>query len=117
MVDNEKSVFHQSQKAVFRYYTEFVYPFFLKEGLVPEGPDSIPRISSEQEILPLVKFSSVDVHEQQKDGTVPLGLRFYCNWDDEHGLGLRVIKDRVVAVGTDDVALSPDDFGWEGFSK
>ena len=38
---------------------------------------------------------------------MPIGLRFDCDWDDEHGLGVRIVGREVEAVGTDYVALSP----------
>lgn len=103
LINNEKDIFKQSKEEIFKYYTQNIYPLYVKEGLV-DGPSSLPEINSIDEILPLVSLSEVYVHSQQNDGTVPIGLRFHCLWGDD-GLGLKIINNNVVAIGNDYVAL------------
>ncbi len=80
----------------------------------PYDPNTNNQLT-ETEMLDLVQFSSIFVLEKQADGTVPIGLRFFCNWSDE-GLGLKLVNNEVVAVGNDYVALGVED-GWEGLKQ
>jgi hypothetical protein len=62
------------------------------EGLVPE----INSISDFKNVLGL---SIIHVMDSDKDGIAYLGYEFGCDWDDEHGLGVMMHKERVIGIG------------------
>lgn len=108
-LDHEEAVFEIATRAVFRYYSEAVYPVLedvLEAAWLP------PKAKTAEDVVPLIQLASMLVHEPREDGSVPIGLSLYCDWDPEHGLGVRVVGCRVEAVGTDYVALSPDLQEW-----
>ncbi len=113
IVQYEKDIFEKCKEAMFLYYKKDIYPFFVSKGL--SDVLGLHPVSSQDEMLDLVQFSSIFVLEKQADGTVPIGLRFFCNWSDE-GLGLKLVNNEVVAVGNDYVALGVED-GWEGLKQ
>lgn len=116
LVRNEKVLFEKVKEAVFRYYTQVVYPILEESDLVcQETKEVFPKIKDVEQIVPLVGFGSFLVHEPREDGTVPVGLRLDCDWDVEHGLGVRVVGLEIEAIGMDQVALFPDHIEWPGF--
>jgi hypothetical protein len=99
---DEEALYEQAKLAIFRYYTEEIYPMASEIG---RYDDLWPPCETVEEVMRLVKLSSLMVHEPREDGAVAIGLRFHCSWDEEHGLGLRAVGSTIEAVGTDFVAL------------
>jgi hypothetical protein len=113
-LDDEEALYEQAKIAILRYYTERVYPFVSKFGPY----DALwPACRTVEDAMRLVKLSSLMVHEPREDGAVPIGLRFYCSWDEEHGMGLRAVGSTIEAVGTDFVALDSRQDEWPEFRK
>jgi hypothetical protein len=112
-VGDEERLHDQAMLAVFRYYTECIYPLCTTEiGVYDE---LWPFCQTVEDVARLVKFSSLMVHEPREDGAVAIGLRFHCSWDVEHALGLRAVGSAIEAIGTDFVALDSRSNEWPGF--
>jgi hypothetical protein len=118
LVKNEKTVFREASKRILQYYGKGVRPSF---GAVVDAfpwckkaSSLFPPMTTVGQINRKIKLSGIVVHEPRKDGTVPIGLRFHCQWDEEHGLGVRVVGQEIEAVGMDEVALCADVPGWQG---
>ncbi len=116
-VNNEEALFNRATRAIFRYYSQAVYPVLENAlGAAWEGEQAAegwpPKVRAVEDIVPLIQLHSILIHEAREDGSVPIGLRLDCDWDVEHGLGVRVVAREVEAVGTDYVALSPDLQEW-----
>lgn len=112
LLDDEEQLYEQAKVAIFRYYTECIYPLSSQLG---RHDDLWPPCRTAEDVARLVKLSGLMVHEPREDGAVPIGLRFHCSWDEEHGLGLRAAGPTIEAVGTDFTALSPQGDEWPGF--
>jgi hypothetical protein len=71
----------------------------------------MPDVQSVEELSRLIDLRHVHVHPWSKDGIGYVGLQFGCTWDQEHGFGVLMHRDRVVSVGGADVsfAWSPDE--------
>ena len=39
------------------------------------------------------------------DGIAYYGVQFICTWDQEHNLGVMLHKNRIVEIGTEDMAF------------
>ena len=114
-IADERQLYEQARLAVFRYFTEYIYPMSSRLG---RYDDLWPSCRTVDEVMPLIELASLMVHEPRDDGEVPIGLRFHCSWDVEHGLGLRAVGPSIEAVGADFVALSPRGGGeWPGFRR
>jgi hypothetical protein len=68
-----------------------------------ELPD-LPSASTLDELRPMIAFYSLYVHES-RDGLADLGFGFSCQWDIEHGAGVRWLDDRVVCIGNSEIAF------------
>src|SRR6185312_727209 len=89
---DEEALYEQARLAVFRYYTVEIYPMASKIG---RCDDLWPPCETVEDVMRLVKFSSLMVHEPREDGAVAIGLRFHCSWDEEHALGLRAVGSTI----------------------
>jgi hypothetical protein len=114
LVHHERIILEKVKKAVFQYYTECIYPLLKSVGLYhwEESEELFSQISRVNQIVPMIELVSVIVHEQRQDGIVPVGLCFGCDWDPEHGLGVRMAGQDVEAVGADEAAMFPDTQDW-----
>ena len=50
-------------------------------------------------------LSNVHVLRVARDGIAYVGFEFGCAWEEEHGLGVMMHRDRVVAAGGADVSF------------
>ena len=91
------------------YYNE-MRPRYLS-FLGSKADSLMPAIQSAEELSRLIDLRHIHVHPWIKDGVGYVGLQFGCTWDQEHGFGVLMHRDRVVSVGSADVsfAWSPDE--------
>jgi hypothetical protein len=94
------------REAIYDFYRQS-YPAY-KQGLALGGrlfggsekiADVLPEISTGRELDALVQFSTIYIHPPIQ-GSSAIGIDFIVPWDEEHGIGLRLIDGKVVAVGT-----------------
>ena len=84
----------------------------LKEqyGLDPDDPEMLewfPEVREPADFARVFGVGNLFVLEEHHDGLAYLGLECGCTWDDEHGLGFVLHRDRVIEVGQADTAFSP----------
>jgi hypothetical protein len=94
---------------------EIEYPK-LKEvyGYSVDDDDSrerFPKIGFLDEFRKVFGVGSMFVLTSQKEGFAYIGLECGCAWDEEHGLGFLLHKDRLVKIGSADQALN----SWDAF--
>lgn len=68
-----------------------------------EGENVPFGFSREPELLHTIELSSIHVSRHSKTG---FGLSFKCAWDEEHGLGVRIIDQDVVLVDHSEIAYN-----------
>jgi len=61
--------------------------------------DLIPDIDNIEDFKNLIGLSNLHIMTSDKDGFAYIGFELGCDWDDEHGVGIMMHKDRVVAIG------------------
>lgn len=88
--------------AVFAYYSR-MRPQYAKAG--PEWIVNMPPIQRTEELIKMIRLSAVTVTWPYNGEPVQIGVRFGCNWDREHGLGVVFEGDRIVDVGGADCAI------------
>lgn len=86
------------------YYDE-MRPRYL-EFLGDEAERLMPPVSDSQQLRPLIEFGHVHVHPWAKSGVGYVGLQFGCTWDQEHGLGVLLHRNRVVDIGGAEVSFA-----------
>jgi hypothetical protein len=98
MRDNEIAVQNQVLKAIFDVYPKWRedYRDFLGEDLDRQ----MPVLNTPADLKRLIGLSTVHILDDEKDGLAYVGFEFGCTWEEEHGLGVMTIGDRVVEVGS-----------------
>ncbi len=83
----------------------------LKEmyGLDPDDPEMLewfPEVREPKDFARVFGVGNLFVLDERYEGVAYLGLECGCTWDDEHGLGIVLHRDRVIEVGQADIAFS-----------
>lgn len=68
--------------------------------------DMVPEIKSISDFKNVLGLSIIHVMDSDKDGFAYLGYELGCDWDDEHGIGIMMHKDRVVEIGQADTSFN-----------
>lgn len=81
------------------------------ESLIGEDPDEVtPAIEEPGELASLCGLVAVHVGGLSINGEPRFGIELGCNWEVEHGAGVRFLGSKVVAVGQAPTAFSfPDE--------
>ncbi|MDX1907907.1 MAG: hypothetical protein SF053_12810 [Bacteroidia bacterium] len=75
-------------------------------GLLHEMPglediyeDLLPEVHKIEDFQDVIGLANIHLMESDKEGFAYVGFELGCNWDEDHGVGVMMHKDRVVAVG------------------
>ncbi len=81
-------------------------------GLLKELPnlreiyeDLIPNIDNVNQFMNVLGLANLHVMSSDKENFAYIGFELGCDWDDEHGLGVMMHKNRVVAIGQADTSF------------
>jgi hypothetical protein len=85
----------------------------LLRGLLADFPNMkeiyeeyMPDISDIEQYKDIIGLSTIHVMNSEKDEFAYLGFEIGCTWDEEHGVGVMMYKDRVVSVGQADESFN-----------
>ena len=93
-VSNESTMFETVKQAVFHHYRQEQFPI-LREVIDEE---QLPCITTAGDVVPLMQLMEIHVHEPAKDGRVPIGLGFECEWT-ANGLGICFLGSNIEEIG------------------
>ena len=94
--DNEARIAGVAFEAIVDYF----YSLPEKYGFdASEAAKHLPQVRSPDDFKRLMGLGIVHVLPVWKDDFAYIGFEFGCSWDNEHGLGVMMHKDRVVMVG------------------
>lgn len=65
-----------------------------------------PAISKKDDLRSIIQLETIHIHQIESFGAFYVGYELYCPWDEEHGLGILIHKDRVIEIGDSDSANS-----------
>lgn len=68
--------------------------------------DLVLEMNSITDFKPVVGLSIVHVMDSDKDGFAYIGYELGCDWDEEHGIGVMMHKDRVVEIGQAEISFN-----------
>lgn len=70
------------------------------ECLIDEDPDDVvPEITGPQDLRALCGIVAVHIKNPDESGNHRFGIEFGCNWEDEHGAGVRFENLQVIEDG------------------
>ena len=79
--------------------------------LIDEDPEEVvPEIKEPEELAALCGLVALHVGGMSDNGKPRFGIELSCNWEEEHGAGVRFVGQRVVEDGHASNAFTfPDD--------
>ena len=83
------------------------YPIWQEEYSYEEEEKSLlmPDITDMEDLKSLLKPRRIYILDTKLDNLPYLGIEFQCSWNEEHGVGVMLYKDRVIKVGGADTAF------------
>ena len=66
----------------------------------------LPDVSDVSQFKDVIGLSYLHILSAEKDGFAYIGFELGCSWDDEHGAGVLMHKERVIEVGQADTSLN-----------
>ncbi|MGE7875263.1 DUF6985 domain-containing protein [Bacillus paramycoides] len=70
-----------------------------------EVNESYPLVETTDQILEMITLDGIVVPYADIFEGRDIGITFNCTWDMENGLGLRLLNEKVIEVGYQDVAI------------
>jgi hypothetical protein len=90
----------------------------VRKQWLKHDPDlELPGIESVEDMKENILFQTFYMHPYAKDGVAYTGLGFACTWDEEHGAGVLLHKDRIVDIGEGEQAFRTDEIEPDGGEK
>lgn len=102
LISEQKEILEIILNAVFEQYSSWQDEYDYDED---EKVTFMPDISNATDLKPLIYPEKVFIMDVEVEKMPYIGVQFRCKWDEEHGLGIMLYKDRVVEVGGADTAF------------
>lgn len=67
--------------------------------------ENYPLIETPDQILEMITLDGIVVPYADIFEGRDIGMTFNCSWDTENGLGLRLLNEKIIEVGYQDVAI------------
>lgn len=64
-----------------------------------------PLIETPEQTLEMITLDGILFHMRIFLKDEILGITFNCSWDTENGLGIRLLNEKIIEVGYQDVAI------------
>jgi hypothetical protein len=101
--ENQAAVTQAIMAALLKDYTK------IRRQWLKHDPDlDLPEIKTPDEMRKNVGLGTLHMFDVAKKGIAYFGLELGCTWDDEHGAGVVIHRNRVVAVGQADTSFTTD---------
>lgn len=101
LIDNQEQIINAILSCLYDRYPEIKGADENGE----EGEEYLPEVKDISDLKPLIELYHVHIIDVFKNGIAYIGYEFNCTWDEEHGLGVMMFKDRIVDIGGSDTAI------------
>ncbi|MCR9289728.1 MAG: hypothetical protein NXI23_20325 [Bacteroidetes bacterium] len=91
LIENEQLIKETIMNKLLPYYTQLRIDW--------GEEDWMPKVHSKEDFKNMIGLSWIHVLNVEKEGIAYIGFEMGCQWDEEHGLGVMLHKDRVVEIG------------------
>lgn len=106
---NAYTVFMQKWEQVQKSLLHHILAYYQKKrhelGYDIEPNKDYPFVETTDEILKMINLDGIIVPYGDIFEGRDIGLSFHCTWDEENGLGVRLLDEKVVEVGYQDVVV------------
>lgn len=70
-----------------------------------EQYEKYPEVSKAEQLLEHISLVGIKIPYAGVYGGRSIGLSFDCTWDEENGVGIRLCDEKIIRVGTQDIAI------------
>lgn len=93
----------QADDAIYAYYLERQPE--LREQFGDSADRLMPILNGKQDLGRVVKPQTLFIVEPLLSDDRVIGLLDECTWDDSHGIAVKIVNEKVVKVGPQDIVL------------
>jgi hypothetical protein len=101
-IENQNIIRDSIMKALMKEYPELQSSYGYDED---EAEKYMPDVKDEEDFKKLIGLSSLHIMNVFRDGVAYVGYEFNCTWDEEHGVGVMMHQNRIVAIGGADFSV------------
>lgn len=102
ILDNQKDILIAIFEELLKVYPKWQDDYGYDED---DKAEFMPYINTIEDLYRLIKPIGIHIICQSKESISYVGYEFDCTWDDEHGFGAMLHKDRIVEIGQADTAI------------
>ncbi|MEZ0265896.1 MAG: hypothetical protein ACAI43_14290 [Phycisphaerae bacterium] len=100
--ENDRAILAVAVRAIFDVYAEWQGRYMFDDE---KQAEVMPDLATPDDLRRLIGLGTVHVLNVAKDGYAYVGLELGCTWDEEHGTGILLHKDRVIDLGAADASF------------
>ncbi|MBQ4822109.1 hypothetical protein [Aquimarina sp. MMG016] len=101
--NNQTDVLNALCLGIIEYYPKLMKVYDITEFDEEFG---FPKIQNIDDVKKVIGIGNIHILDDKKDELSYVGFECGCPWDEEHGLGIIMHKERVIDVGAADIAFS-----------
>lgn len=101
--EDKASLSAQADSAIFAYYNERLPE--LREQFGDSADNLMPVLNDKSGLARLVTPTAFFVREPVASDDRVIGLLSNCTWDPGHGLAVKIVNEKIVEVGPQDIVL------------
>lgn len=107
-LDNAKKIlisFFENWSTIKKIIIDEVYNYYCltrkRLGYDVEINDEFPNITNVSKIIDMIEIIGITIPDNENE----CDLVFNCTWEKEHGMGIRLVKNNIIEIGYQDIAL------------
>lgn len=101
--EHKTTLSEQADDAIYAYYLERQPE--LREQFGYSADKLMPLLGSKYDLTRVVTPTAITVREPIVNDDRVIGLLSNCTWDTSHGLAVKIVNEKIVEVGPQDIVL------------
>lgn len=93
IIENQEKIVHKLLDKIWLSWQEIYTDYSIADY------NEFPEIKDKQDLKNIIGIRTIYIHPLHKDGYSYYGLEGNCMWDEEHGLGFVIHKERIIEFG------------------
>jgi hypothetical protein len=102
LLEKQLEILSSITNELFRIYPTWQEEYGYDED---EKENLMPNIDSKEDFKSLITPIRVYILDVEKNNSPYVGIEFFCKWDEEHGVGVLLHRNRVVRIGGAETAF------------
>ncbi len=100
---NKKIIIFEVEEKLFEYYCSVLEEYRDKFG--EDANIYAPILKEKEELKKLLEFEAIYIPYSFEENERVIGVLFKSKWEPGHGIGVKIVNEKVVEVGFQDIVL------------